>query len=263
MLACGCGARSELLVEDNYRGIERCGDGDVSEDEQCDLGDDNEDRPAIELLNGVLRRAVMPVDRSESVLAFYDYASESSHTGFEERTTSRMFLYRDRQTARMSLILHHGIDEDSSGQTLTHGEVEMDLSGIPEGAGVELADDNPDEMLLVGADGARGRWEFWRNSDGAVIGPVPLPGDWTIRITTDLRDGIESWDYVDADGEPIELTTQLDGVLRAFPTPSRCRLDCTVPRCGDGIVDGGEICDDGNLVEGDGCSPDCATLDGL
>jgi cysteine-rich repeat protein len=31
------------------------------------------------------------------------------------------------------------------------------------------------------------------------------------------------------------------------------------PRCGDGVVDGsaGEICDDGNNVNGDGCSADC------
>ncbi len=29
------------------------------------------------------------------------------------------------------------------------------------------------------------------------------------------------------------------------------------PRCGDGVVDAGEACDDGNLVEGDGCSTEC------
>ncbi|MEZ4440657.1 MAG: DUF4215 domain-containing protein [Polyangiaceae bacterium] len=33
----------------------------------------------------------------------------------------------------------------------------------------------------------------------------------------------------------------------------RCRTDCSLPRCGDGIVDPGEICDDGNVVDGDGC----------
>nr|HEX4312559.1 DUF4215 domain-containing protein [Kofleriaceae bacterium] len=29
------------------------------------------------------------------------------------------------------------------------------------------------------------------------------------------------------------------------------------PRCGDGIVNQGEVCDDGNTVSGDGCSADC------
>ncbi len=30
-------------------------------------------------------------------------------------------------------------------------------------------------------------------------------------------------------------------------------------RCGDGIVAGAELCDDGNAVDGDGCSADCST----
>lgn len=30
-----------------------------------------------------------------------------------------------------------------------------------------------------------------------------------------------------------------------------------VPMCGDGILDGGEQCDDGNLTSGDGCSASC------
>jgi cysteine-rich repeat protein len=37
-----------------------------------------------------------------------------------------------------------------------------------------------------------------------------------------------------------------------------CRFDCRgVERCGDGITDYGEACDDGNQIDGDGCSPAC------
>ena len=38
-----------------------------------------------------------------------------------------------------------------------------------------------------------------------------------------------------------------------------CRADCTLPRCGDGVLDAhlGEECDDGNDVNDDGCSDAC------
>ena len=36
-----------------------------------------------------------------------------------------------------------------------------------------------------------------------------------------------------------------------------CRNDCTLPVCGDGITDLGEACDDGNLDDTDGCRSDC------
>jgi len=37
----------------------------------------------------------------------------------------------------------------------------------------------------------------------------------------------------------------------------RCENDCTLPRCGNGIVDPGEECDDGNLNPFDGCTAHC------
>jgi cysteine-rich repeat protein len=37
-----------------------------------------------------------------------------------------------------------------------------------------------------------------------------------------------------------------------------CRPDCTVEACGDGTVDPQEDCDDGNLTGGDDCPADCA-----
>jgi len=41
-----------------------------------------------------------------------------------------------------------------------------------------------------------------------------------------------------------------------------CPADCTPP-CGDGVLDPGEACDDGNTLDGDGCSADCRTLDSI
>ena len=39
--------------------------------------------------------------------------------------------------------------------------------------------------------------------------------------------------------------------------PDACRSDCSLPRCGDGIVDSGESCDDANLDNEDGCTTVC------
>jgi cysteine-rich repeat protein len=40
-----------------------------------------------------------------------------------------------------------------------------------------------------------------------------------------------------------------------------CDADCTLPECGDGMVNAarGEVCDDGNAADGDGCSSRCET----
>jgi len=38
-----------------------------------------------------------------------------------------------------------------------------------------------------------------------------------------------------------------------------CRGDCSLEACGDGRIDVGEVCDDGNTVNGDGCSAMCMT----
>ncbi len=37
-----------------------------------------------------------------------------------------------------------------------------------------------------------------------------------------------------------------------------CRPNCTQEVCGDNIIDLGEQCDDGNLIDGDGCQANCA-----
>jgi cysteine-rich repeat protein len=41
-----------------------------------------------------------------------------------------------------------------------------------------------------------------------------------------------------------------------------CPADCSNP-CGDGVLDPGEVCDDGNHIDGDGCAADCKSRDGV
>jgi cysteine-rich repeat protein len=48
-----------------------------------------------------------------------------------------------------------------------------------------------------------------------------------------------------------------EGAANADTPDATCRTNCQPQRCGDGIRDTGEVCDDGNLAPQDGCTPDC------
>jgi cysteine-rich repeat protein len=59
------------------------------------------------------------------------------------------------------------------------------------------------------------------------------------------------------DGE-VQTGEQCDeGEANDDFTPDACRTSCQVAYCGDGVVDSDEACDDGNAEDGDRCSADC------
>ncbi len=57
-----------------------------------------------------------------------------------------------------------------------------------------------------------------------------------------------------------------DGVANSDAAADACRTDCSLPRCGDGVTDSAETCDDGNVSDTDSCLNTCAAAacgDGL
>jgi cysteine-rich repeat protein len=58
----------------------------------------------------------------------------------------------------------------------------------------------------------------------------------------------------------VNTGEQCDGPTAGSLPTATCNLDCTTRICGDGKrnVPGGEACDDGNVLNGDGCSSACA-----
>lgn len=238
--------------------LQTCGDGILDFGEQCDLGPQNQDRPAFALLQSVFaEQAVWPMDRSFDAVAFYGYSSASSHTGYEELLQSRLFLYRDLTTGELSLFMHHGIDFNSSGQNQPQGKVVFDIQNLPGQVYVSVADDQSNEFSKNSPSGATGNWSFNKNSDGGVLSGFPFPGNWSIAITPQFDPSINGWGFVNGDELLYFLSMSEPLILTAYNSPSPCRTNCTIPVCGDGILDGGEVCDDGNNVNGDGCSANC------
>ena len=48
-----------------------------------------------------------------------------------------------------------------------------------------------------------------------------------------------------------------DGAGNSDDAADACRTDCSAPRCGDGVKDTNEECDDGNNDHSDGCDENC------
>ncbi len=235
-----------------------CGDGFLhSGVEECDGGVFNTNSPAFLLVQGSLIRPVTPVARPAPLASFYDYFSSSAHTGFEAVVTSRFFLYHDASTGQLGLVTIHGIDKKTSGQDQPDSSVTQSFLGLPPSVFVAIEDDTANEFQLLEPTKALGEWEFDNNSDGGALSGFLYPGAFVIEISSNFVSGIETWQYVDGDGTPITLVKDEPAQLIALETSAPCRFNCTIPRCGDGILDGGEVCDDGNTTAGDGCSATC------
>jgi cysteine-rich repeat protein len=244
----------------------KCGDGFVHAGvEACDEGPMNADRPAILLQQGSLARWVAPVDRGQDFKSFYDLSSASGHTGFEALQKSQIYFYRDVTTGILTLVSQHGIDADATGQTQPKSTVVQHFLGLPPSVSIALTDDSASELFFDSPGSVTGDWKFDGNSDGGALSGFPFPGSWSVDVVPTFSAGIDTWRYIDGvltapATTEIPLTLTGTASLTAFETPSKCRLDCTIPACGDGILDGGEVCDDGNTTGGDGCAADCKSL---
>jgi cysteine-rich repeat protein len=244
----------------------KCGDGFVQTGvEACDEGPMNADRPAILLQQGGLARWVAPVDRNQDFVSFYALSSASGHTGFEALEKSQLYFYRDLGSGVLTLVTQHGIDAGATGAMQPQSAVGQRFLGLPPNLSVPLVDDSANEFFLDSPTSATGDWTFKGNSDGGSLTSFPLPGSWSVDVVSTFTAGVTAWRYFDGaltssavEEIPLALTASVR--LTAFETPSKCRVACTIPACGDSILDGGEVCDDGNAVGGDGCSADCKAL---
>jgi cysteine-rich repeat protein len=191
--------------------------------------------------------------------AFYGYRSASAHTGFEALGVANLMLHVDRNTQSLSLVFMAGIDGDLGGAVQPESALNARVSGLPPGARL-LQSDDPGECDMRG-DEVACDWDFRQNSDGLVVGPLPWDQDWAITLTPDFRDGVSTFRFQNGDARAVALLPRSAVTLEYRAQRPACRDDCTLPRCGDGRLDGGERCDDGNTRSGDGCRADCQRIE--
>jgi cysteine-rich repeat protein len=157
-----------------------------------------------------------------------------------------------------SLDLKVGELQNNSGPTDTHAL----LAGSP---AIDAGD--PEDCPLVDQRGIP------RSGTACDIGafeylpPDPVCGDGIVDASEECDDG--NSDNADGclntcvvascgDGFLLAGVEECDnGEANSDSLPDACRLDCTKPRCGDGIVDASEECDDGNLENTDSCLNTC------
>jgi cysteine-rich repeat protein len=235
-----------------------CGDGIVGMGEACEPGS-QPTAPALEIRQGAWRMPIGPLVGPTTATAHYAYDSRSSHTGFEAPEKSGLYLYRWDPESALSLVILNGIDQDSSGLIQPLSAIVFEFAGLPDTAVVVISDDDV-EFARTTPTTARADWDCNRNSDGGLIAGLAFPGSWHLTITPSFLAGITTWSFFSG-GQgsdlgvqaeiPLDLSQPIE--ILASDTVVGCRDDCTVPRCGDGILDPGEVCDDGNEEAGDGC----------
>jgi cysteine-rich repeat protein len=126
---------------------------------------------------------------------------------------------------------------------------------------VSVVDDDATELSKTSPATASGDWHFVHSTDGGALSGFPLPGDWSVTVAPSFLQGITAFSWVDSEEMHHPLILDQPVTITAESKAAACRANCTVPRCGDGIVDAGEVCDDGNTQGGDGCAADCKSLD--
>lgn len=167
-------------------------------------------------------------------------------------------LYGTVDVRGNGLATYGGQNYSQGGYFDLEGSADVSLGGAILGGGPGGTRDMTVDVCRLGLlAGAR--------IENAFRPPAPWAGDVRISVhesmTTDADSEIESdmvaggrnvIAYRDEDKPPT-----LDGVLLPLPLLSVQPSLVGCPVCGNGEIDQGESCDDGNIVSGDGCRDDC------
>jgi cysteine-rich repeat protein len=122
-----------------------------------------------------------------------------------------------------------------------------DTAGVALGPAVDIGPEGSAEIRVARlADGRLVNVWYWNARATGSIVAICTPGMATC-----------------GDGVRVAACEECDDGAANGSAPDACRSDCRSARCGDGVTDAGEACDDGNATPCDGCSPTCAVESGV
>ena len=141
-----------------------------------------------------------------------------------------------------------------------------------------------DAVPTLGYTNVRLQYQRWLTVEDGFFDEAGILADgaavWTNHTSTDEREAsfhhvdkewrfhdVDLSDFVDDGSVSVGFTHASDGGLEfgGWTIGSLCvvAFDDGAPFCGNGIVDPGEECDDGGLIDGDGCSAACTLEDDI
>lgn len=148
------------------------------------------------VVQGDYSQEITPLEKPESIENFYDYHDAEAHTDpdIELSHESILFLYKDKNTGKLSLVVIHHDGEGGPGGSLNQ-KADFTFSGIPSTANTSVKDDDGDDDFSlnskIGWDWGRGK------TDGVAISGI---GDtFSIKITPNFKNGIYGWMLVTGD----------------------------------------------------------------
>ncbi|HXJ34712.1 MAG TPA: di-heme oxidoredictase family protein [Candidatus Eisenbacteria bacterium] len=123
----------------------------------------------------------------------------------------------------------------------------FDVDGVALGPAIDLGPAGSAEIrsARLGGGGIVNVWYWSSRATGSIV-RICTPGLATC-----------------GDGVRVAACEECDDGVANGNAPGGCRADCRRARCGDGVVDAGEACDDGNTTSCDGCSAACAVEPGI
>ncbi len=233
-----------------------CGDGIVDSGEECDDGNDVED-------DGCSNRCRLPACGDGVVQAGEgcDDGNEVDTDGCTNACEVPTCGDGIRSTLDREVTVTSPAVTEPGGDT---GRVCDDGSSCPAGS-CEVADNGsaPEHGICQSLGYDRAVRVSWGGGAGDADNPMPHAFNWTCTDYVCGDGGGSTSDNCGA-GEMLNQLVCREQYIEACDegagnadVPDTCRTDCTLPRCGDGILDTGEECDDGNDVADDGCSNLC------